>query len=38
MSQPGKCYRCDGDPCTCGYENARNVLMNATLDATRPEA
>jgi len=27
MSQPGKCYRCGSDPCTCGYENARKVLV-----------
>lgn len=23
----GKCYRCGNDPCTCGYENARKVLV-----------
>lgn len=23
----GKCYRCCNDPCTCGYENARKVLV-----------
>lgn len=23
----GECYRCGNEPCTCGYEDARKVLV-----------